>query len=80
MVILPINSVINPLLYDDVVTKTIGAPVRYLSFRISNSTVFQSIRQIGFPEPTVGIELQQRNTDVGNTAGTTQEREREATQ
>ena len=75
MVILPINSVINPLLYDDVVTKTIGAPIRSLSTRISNSTVFQSIRRREIPAQTEEITLQQRNTDVGNTADTTQERE-----
>ena len=75
MVILPINSVINPLLYDDVVTKTIGAPVRFLLTRISNSTVFQSIRRREIPAQTEEITLQQRNTDVGNTADTIQERE-----
>ena len=80
MVILPINSVINPLLYDNVVTKTIGAPLRYLSTQISNSTVFQRFFQRGFPAPAEEIELQQRNTDVGNTTDTTQERERETTQ
>ena len=41
MVILPINSVINPLLYDDVVTNSIGALVRALSTRITNSTILQ---------------------------------------
>ena len=80
MVILPINSVINPLLYDDVVTKTIAAPVRYLSTRISNSAFFQSIRQREIPAPAEEITLQQRNTDVRNTVDTTQERERETAQ
>ena len=75
MVVLPINSVINPLLYDDVVTKTIGAPMRFLSTRISNSAFFQSIRQIDIPTPATEITLQQRNTDVGNTTEPTQERE-----
>ena len=45
MVILPINSVINPLLYDDVVTSTIGAPVRALSTRITNSNIYQRFLQ-----------------------------------
>ena len=75
MVVLPINSVINPLLYDDVVTKTIAAPVRSLSTRISNSTFFQRFRQREIPAPATEITLSQRNTDVRNTTGTTQERE-----
>ena len=51
MVILPINSAINPFLYDDIVTSTIGAPVRALSNRISNSAIFQRFHEraiIGF--------------------------------
>ena len=75
MVILPINSVINPLLYDDVVTKTIGAPVRYLTTRISNSTYFQKFRLKEISAPAEEITLQHRNTDVGNITDTTQARE-----
>ena len=60
MVILPINSVINPILYDDIVTKVIKAPVRYLSTSITNSTFVQSIRQREIPAPAEEIELQQR--------------------
>ena len=88
MVILPINSVINPLLYDDVVTNTIGAPVRALSTRISNSTTFQrflrraslspapaediELQQRASPGPAEDIELQQRDTDVRKAAEATQ--------
>ena len=46
MVILPINSVINPLLYDDAVTNAIRVPLGYLSRRIStlsNSTILQRV-------------------------------------
>ena len=82
MVILPINSVINPLLYDDIVTNTIKALVRAigdpkgsLSTRISNSAIFQRFCQKANPVPAK--ELQQRNTDVGNAADTAQERETE---
>ena len=71
MVILPINSVINPLLYDDVVTNSIGAPVRALSSRISNSTIFQRFLQRASPPPPEDIELQQRDTGAGNAAETT---------
>ena len=80
MVILPINSVINPLLYDDVVTNSIGAPVQALSSRISNSTIFQTFLQRASPPPTEDIELQQRNTDARNAADTTQPQERETGQ
>ena len=77
MVILPINSVINPLLYDDVVTSTIGAPVRALSTRITNSNIYQRFLQRASSAPAEDIELQKRNTDVGNAADATQERETE---
>ena len=75
MVILPINSVINPLLYDDVVTSTIGAPVRALSTRISNSTIFQRILERASPAPAEDIELQPRDTVVGKAEDSTQKRE-----
>ena len=57
MVILPINSVINPLLYDGVLTETIGALIRSISIRISNSTVFQRFRQRGSPASAEEISL-----------------------
>ena len=57
MVILPINSVINPLLYDDVVTKTIGAFVLVLANRVSNSTIFQSFRLRANPVSAEQIRL-----------------------
>ena len=66
MIILPINSVINPLLYDDVVTNTLGALARALKNQISNSTIFQRFRQRASTEerastaPAEDIELQQR--------------------
>ena len=77
MVILPINSVINPLLYDDVVTKNIGAPVRSLSNRISNSTVFERFRRRESPALAEEITLQHRNNDVGNARDKTQGQELE---
>ena len=45
MVILPINSVINPLLYDDIVTSHIGAALRSLSTRASDSVLIRSLRE-----------------------------------
>ena len=77
MVILPINSVINPLLYDDVVTNIIKAPARALSTCICNSTIFQRFRHRVSPSPAEDIELQQRDTDVGNAADATQKKETE---
>ena len=64
------NSVINPLLYDDVVTNTITAPVRSMSTRISNSAMVQRFRQRANPAPAEVINLQRRGTDVGNTETT----------
>ena len=46
MVILPINSVINPFLYDDTVTKVIKDSLRNLTTKARNSTVSQKIRRI----------------------------------
>ncbi|KAL5266203.1 hypothetical protein ACHWQZ_G003572 [Mnemiopsis leidyi] len=44
MVILPINSVINPLLYDDAVTKVMKAPTQALLTRVCNSDIFRRVR------------------------------------
>ena len=78
MVILPINSVINPLLYDDAVTSTIGAPIRSISTRISNSVIFQRFRQSLSPAPIEEITLQrQGNTNVETVLDTAHDRETE---
>ena len=79
MVILPINSVINPLLYDDVVTNSIGAPVRALSSRISNSNIFQSFVRRMSTAPAEDIALQQRDA-VTVTTDTLTANEKESTQ
>ena len=79
MVILPINSVINPLLYDDAATNTIGALVQALSSRISNCTIFQRFRQRASTGPTNDIALQQSDIVIVNT-DTTTTHERETTQ
>ena len=65
MVILPINSVINPLLYDDIVTNTIGAPFRALTNRIYNSAIIKRSRNV-IPPPTEEFTLQERDTVIVN--------------
>ena len=83
MIILPINSVINPLLYDDVVTNTLGALARALKNQAYNSTIFQRFHQRASTEerastaPAEDIERQQKDADVGNASNTAQERETE---
>ena len=57
MVILPINSVINPILYDDVVTNIMRAPVLSLSARITNSTLLRSTRRWINPASTEDIKI-----------------------
>ena len=57
MVILPINSVINPLLYDDTVTSHIGAATRLFKNRISSSALLQSLRDRTTPESALSTEL-----------------------
>ena len=77
MVILPINSVINPLLYDDAITETIGSLVRSLTTRIANSTVVQRFRQKVSPAPAEEMTLQDRNTNITHITETTQDKQRE---
>ena len=76
MVIPPINSVINPLLYDDVVTNTIGARIRALTKRISNSSIFLLFRQGSIAVETEEITLRQRNQVIVNVDTTTVHGER----
>ena len=59
MIILPINSVINPFLYDDIVTSFFINSVRRLSARMLNSAIFQSIRNRIRSDQVEMIELQQ---------------------
>ena len=54
MVILPINSVINPLLYDDTVTKVIKAPFSALLRRITSTCMVQESEAT--PKETVELE------------------------
>ena len=54
MVILPINSVINPFLYDDVVTSRIGAVLHSSSTRISS--LFGSLRQRFTPREATELD------------------------
>ena len=72
MVILPINSVINPLLYDDIVTSHIGAAVQQLSTRISN--LFQSLRKRIASSPAESTGLDEFEAQVEN-GGENNERE-----
>ena len=58
MIILPINSVINPLLYDDIVTSHIGAALRSLSTSVSNSVLIRSLRQRFTPRQAESTELE----------------------
>jgi hypothetical protein len=60
MTVLPINSVINPLLYDDAVTGVLRATFQSMSTKFTNSTIYQSwenyIANVGNAEPQ-GIEM-----------------------
>ena len=44
IIILPINSVINPLIYDDTISNLISRPVEKISTSVSSSRVFQSFK------------------------------------
>ena len=68
MVILPVNSVINPFLYDEVLSNAVKAPLRSLTSRMVNSALFQSLRECVVPAPAEQIELGARKIrDTGNT-------------
>ena len=60
---LPINSVINPLIYDDKITSLICSPIRRFGSSISESRVIQGIGR-RFDRQTIGetIELENMNT------------------
>jgi hypothetical protein len=61
MIVLPINSVINPLLYDNVVTGVLRTVFRSTSSSFTNSTIYQSYRaNFNAAEPQ-GIEMDQVN-------------------
>ena len=71
MVILPINSVINPLLYDDTITEAMKVPLRQLSSRLLRSTIYQRARGWFYPAPPVTVELEFIEVRQGNvTTGT----------
>ena len=55
MILLPINSVINPLIYDNTVTKLITRPAKKATSLISNSTAFRSI--LSMRAETVQLEV-----------------------
>ena len=63
IIILPINSVINPLIYDDTITSLISSPIRRFGSSISDSRIIQGIRR-RFERQTTGetIELENMNT------------------
>ena len=44
IIILPINSVINPLIYDDTISNLISRPVEKISTSVSSSRVYQSFK------------------------------------
>ena len=79
MVILPINSVINPLLYDDVVTKTVRALVQFMTIQISNSSIVHRLRgrQATNPAPTEEMTLKRRDTNAENSLDKNHKRETE---
>ena len=70
MVILPINSVINPLLYDDVLTEAIRSPLHSIWTRVSSSTLYQRARGWFNPNSTeTTVEL--GNFEMGECKATT---------
>ena len=72
MIILPINSVINPFLYDDVVISILGAPLHSMFVTITSSAIYQGfVAHFRSADPEV-IEMEQvevREDGAGSGAG-----------
>ncbi|XP_063687747.1 uncharacterized protein LOC134821010 [Bolinopsis microptera] len=62
MLILPINSVINPFLYDDIVTSFFINSMRRFTARMLDSTIVQSIRDRFMSDQVETIELEEVRT------------------
>jgi hypothetical protein len=62
MIILPINSVINPFLYDDLIVANIKAPFVFFSNKISNSAVYLSFIAYFTPAQIEEIEMDEVET------------------
>jgi hypothetical protein len=45
MIVLPINSVINPFLYDDFIASKVRAPFQSVSIKFTNSVIYRSFRE-----------------------------------
>jgi hypothetical protein len=59
MIVLPINSVINPFLYDDVIMVLVRKIIRSISTNVTNSTIYQNyMTSLYAPHPQV-IEMEQ---------------------
>ena len=68
---LPLNSVINPLIYDDTVPNLIAAPVKKIANLVSGSAVFQSLRDRWSSAKQEDIELEHvAQVQEGEAAGT----------
>ena len=57
MIVLPINSVINPFLYDGTLTDAIAAASRFVTSLVVNSALFQNVREWLIPQQAEEIEL-----------------------
>ena len=62
MIILPINSVINPLLYDDAVTSFLKIPCSCFMARISNTATY--LTSIAFPTALLPEEMEMEQVVV----------------
>ena len=66
MVILPMNSVINPFLYDDALVNIIKAPLLSLSTRVLSPSAILRFHQRVIPQHAGEIALDRNDIDVGN--------------
>ena len=64
IIILPINSVINPLIYEDYVANVVTTPVRRVSGLITRTSVYQSYRNRARPGGPTSEEPTEMNSVV----------------
>ena len=74
MIVLPINSVFNPFLYDGTLTDVLAASLRFVSTRVKNSVVFQTVNKWLKPVQTEEVVMLDSITTAVTDVGSSNER------
>ncbi|KAL5251859.1 hypothetical protein ACHWQZ_G014870 [Mnemiopsis leidyi] len=74
MIVLPINSVFNPLLYDGTLTDVLAASLRFVSTQVKNSVIFQTVNKWLKPVQTEEVVMLDSITTAVTDVGSSNER------